>query len=148
MRFIWYKSEDYSSLKPITQVYGVCFNMLGQVLIFKSPDSTWNIPGGSPEKEEVPIETLKRELKEEVDITIRENKMIGYYKVISDTPSIFQLRYVAIIDKLQTQTEDPDTGIINERKFVHARDFFKYVKIEDYRPMIEEAVKWFRKEYV
>lgn len=123
MKFIWHKKDNSLSLKPITQVYGVCFDRAGNVLIMRTPGKSWNIPGGKPELDATPEVTLKRELEEEVDVTISKNKMIGYFEVVSDEPTIYQLRYAAIIDKVNPQTMDPATNTINERKFVKPNEF-------------------------
>jgi ADP-ribose pyrophosphatase YjhB (NUDIX family) len=146
MKFIWHKSNSFLSLKPITQVYCVCFDDLGNVLIKREPGKLWNLPGGTIEYNETPVQTLERELEEEVDVVVGDNKMIGYYKVVSNKPTIYQLRFAAMIHKLNTQTKDPDIDLINERKLVKPNKFFDYVKIEDYRPMLSEAIKWFEKK--
>ena len=144
-KFIWHKSTDYLSLKPTTQAYGVCFDNGGNILIIRHSTGNWNIPGGKPENNETPEQTLKRELDEEADVTIGKNTMIGYYEVISDKPTIYQLRFATLLDEKKSRTIDPDSGTIKERKFVSPDEFFNYVKIEDYRPMIDEAISWFKK---
>lgn len=123
----------------------MCFDLVGNVLIMRTPGKSWNIPGGSPELGEIPEETIKRELEEEVDISISQNGMIGYFEVTSDKPTIYQLRYAAIIDKVNPQTIDPASNVINERKFIKPNEFFDYIEYEEYRPMLEEAVKWYEK---
>jgi len=144
-KFIWNKTTNYLSLKPITQVYGVCFDNGGNILIIRHSTGNWNIPGGKPENNETPEQALKRELDEEADVTIGKNTMIGYYEVISDKPTIYQLRFAALLDKKKPSTIDPDSGAVKERKFVLFDEFFNYVKIEDYRLMIDEAISWFKK---
>jgi len=145
MKFIWHKSGSFLSLKPVTQIYGICFDNLGRILVIRESGKSWNIPGGTPELGETPTQTLKRELEEEVDVSIGVNEMIGYYEVVSNKPTIYQLRFAAMLDRLKTQTKDPDTGLINERKLIKPNEFFKYIKIEDYRFMLDEAVKWYKK---
>jgi ADP-ribose pyrophosphatase YjhB (NUDIX family) len=145
MKFIWHRDTNFQHLYPITQVYGVCFDKIGNILIIKESNKEWNIPGGKPELGETPESTLKRELDEEVDVSIVQNGMIGYFEVISDEPTIYQLRYAAIIDQINPQTVDPATNKINERKFIKPNEFFDYVKIKDYRPIIDEATEWFKK---
>jgi len=145
MKFIWHKSSNFLSLKPITQVYGVCFNDKGNILIIRTPNENWNIPGGTPENNETPEQTLKRELEEEADVTIGKNAMIGYYEVISDKSTIYQLRFAALLNEMKLSTIDPALGVVNQRKFIPSNEFFKYVKIKDYRLMIDEAVNWFKK---
>jgi len=145
IKFIWHKSLSFSSLKPITQIYGVCFDNNGNILIIRTPNENWNIPGGTPEDDETPEQTLKRELEEEADVTIGKNVMIGYYEVISDKPTIYQLRFAALLNEMKPSTIDPALGVVNERKFVPPDEFFKYVEIKNYRPMIDEAISWFKK---
>ena len=145
MKFIWHKSSSFLSLEPVTQVYGICFNSKGNILIICTPNGNWNIPGGTPENNEIPEQTLKRELKEEADVTIGKNAMIGYYEVVSDKSTIYQLRFAALLSEKKPLTIDPALGVVNERKFVSPDEFFKYVKIKDYKPMLDEAISWFKK---
>ena len=145
MKFIWHKSSNFLSLKPITQIYGVCFDNKGNILIIRTPNVNWNIPGGTPENNEIPEQTLKRELKEEVDVTIGKNAMIGYYEVVSDKSTIYQLRFAALLNEKKPLTIDPALGVVNERKFVSLDEFFRYVEIKDYEPMLNEAISWFKK---
>ena len=70
--------------------------------------------------------------------------MVGYAEVLSDLSTIYQLRFACRIKKINPQTPDPSTNGLNERKFVGVNKFFDHVKIEDYRPMIDEAIKWFQ----
>jgi len=145
IKFIWHKSSNFLSLKPITQIYGVCFNDMRKILIIRTPNKNWNIPGGTPENDETPEQTLRRELEEEADVTIGKNTMIGYYKVISNKSTIYQLRFAALLDKKKPLTIDPALEVVNERKFVPSDEFFNYVKIKDYKPMLDEAISWFKK---
>ena len=145
MKFIWHKSSSFLSLKPITQVYGICFDSKGNILIIRTPNENWNIPGGTPENNEIPEQTLKRELKEEADVTIGKNAMIGYYEVVLDKSTIYQLRFAVLLSEEKPSTIDPALGVVNERKFVSPDEFFRYVKIKDYEPMLDEAVSWFKK---
>ena len=145
MKFIWHKNSSFLSLKPITQVYGICFDSKGNILIIRTPNENWNIPGGTSENNEIPEQTLKRELKEEADVTIGKNEMIGYYEVVSDKSTIYQLRFAALLSEEKPSTIDPALGVVNERKFVSPDEFFRYVKIKDYEPMLDEAISWFKK---
>ena len=148
MKFIWHKKDSFLSLDPITQVYGVCFDNSGNILIMRTPGKSWNIPGGTPEINENPEIALKRELEEEVDVSISLGKMIGYFEVISDKSTIYQLRYAALIEEVNSQTIDPATNEINERKFIKPNEFFDYISYYEYRPMLDEAIKWYKKNKI
>ena len=126
----WHDESDFSKIKPINQVYGVCFTRKGRILIINTT-SNWSLPGGTPEKgEDIPY-TLKREVDEEGDIEINNIIPIGYnrvqvYKKNKKIDTFYQLRYVARITKIKPQTIDPAKGHIPKRKFIDISDFLKY----------------------
>ncbi len=148
MKSIWYKKNNFISINPITQVYGVCFDNSGNILIMRTPGKLWNIPGGTPETNENPKETLKRELREEVDVSIGLSEMIGYFKVVSNKSAIYQLRYATLINKINPQSIDPAINKINERKFIKPDEFFDYIKYDEYHPMLVAALEWYKKNKV
>jgi len=130
----WIKSDDLSSFKPYYQVYGILFNQTGEILLIQEKGK-WKIPGGTPETGETDVDTLKRELTEEADVTVSKVIPLGAQRV--DYPNnpnkqegdlYYQLRYICLVDELLPQTPDPDTGIVNPRKFVPADQITEYVK--------------------
>jgi len=129
-----FDNNDYSKLKDIQQVYGFLFNEKDEIVIFrKSPDSEWCLPGGTPEKcDKTWKGTLIREAEEEVDVEIEDIKPAGYIKSTALDNNLqkfrvgIMLRAVAKVTKVKPQTIDPATGILNERKFIRAKDFLKY----------------------
>jgi 8-oxo-dGTP pyrophosphatase MutT (NUDIX family) len=135
--YTWIPTDKISRFKPITQVYGVCLNDQNQVLICcESKNTKWGLPGGTIEKRETPVETLMRELQEEVDIQVDRITLIGVQQVnFSKNPNpaegdlFYQARYFCKIKKLLTQTVDPDTGLIYQRRFVPL-------------PQLNEHLKW------
>jgi 8-oxo-dGTP pyrophosphatase MutT (NUDIX family) len=144
VRFTWHVSNSCHNLSPIGQVYGVCFDNIGKILIQRSGTTgRWNIPGGHPEIGETPEETLEREFDEEVSVTIGKRKVIGYFEATNGEHT-YQLRYFCLIDKVLPMKIDPASGKMNERKFVDPGKFFDFVKIDDYKPMISEALKCLR----
>lgn len=54
----------------IVAVAGLIENEEGQILMIKSPDRGWEIPGGQVEARETLTDALKREVKEETGIDI------------------------------------------------------------------------------
>lgn len=144
----WIKDSDFTKYEPIVQIYGIIYDKKDNVLIGrKDSNNPWALMGGTPEGNEQVIETLKRELIEEADVTFKKPVLLGVQKVIEiDGNAIgepfYQCRVVAEVDRVLKQTIDPDKGIIWERKFVPINE------VEDYLQwgsstvaMIEDAKK-------
>lgn len=130
----WVRSDELTQFKPYFQVYGIVFNQAGEILLIQEKGK-WKIPGGTPETGETDIDTLKRELVEEADVTVSKVFPLGAQKVDypnnpkqSEGELYYQLRYICLIDELLLQTPDPDTGITNVRKFVPAEEVTEWVK--------------------
>ena len=140
----WHETRDFSKIKPVTQVYGICFNDKGRILIINM-GKDWLLPGGHPDKGENFEETLKREVEEEGDVEIYDLRPLGYQKVLAKNKVIYQLRYFARVSKIKKQTIDPAIGKILERKFIRPSEFLEYFpwgKIG--REIIRLAVKEFK----
>jgi ADP-ribose pyrophosphatase YjhB (NUDIX family) len=145
----WCDSHDFSKIKPIEQVYGVCFTKQGKICIIKNPRNHWSLPGGKPKKNETFEETLKREVGEEADIEIKNIKPLGYQKIYhkEENKTEYQLRYVAIISKINPQTIDPAENKITERKLIKPEDFMKITKWgKPGKAMINKAIKLFKRK--
>ena len=151
---IWHDSTDFSKIKPVTQVYGICFTQDGKICIIRNKggvgkmmtEGHWSLPDGTPEKNETFKQTLIREVDEEADINIQHLTRLGYQTVQDKKTKkkIYQLRYTAIISKITKQTMDPAEKIILERKFIKQENFLKYVKWGNTgKFMIAKAIKWF-----
>lgn len=151
--FTWHKTKNFSNISPITQAYGVCFDKQGRIAIVKIrnkkfPEGRWMLPGGTPEGNETPEETLIREVEEEADLELENIQPIGYQEVHHhETGDITShLRYFALIGKINSPTPDPDTGKIHERKFIKPKDFSKYCNWGPVgEKIIEEGVKLFER---
>jgi len=124
----WLKDDEISKYHPISQIYGVVFNSNGEILVAReSKNDKWQIPGGTPESNEGLEDALRRELREEVDIEVRKLTPLGVQKTqMPGNPNkkvgdlFYQVRYIALLDKLLPQTPDPDRGNIWERKFINS----------------------------
>jgi len=131
----WIRADDIESYTPITQVYGIVFNDKGEILICRSSATAkWQIPGGSPEKGERPEETLERELLEEVDVKVKNIKLLGFQRVDQkDNPfkhvgdRYYQARMYCELEELLPQTPDPCTDQTWERKFVPQDKTMQYL---------------------
>lgn len=140
VRTVWIPLESYKGLSPIRQVYGICFTKDREVMIIRNPLSDggftpWYLPGGTPESNESPEQTLVREVDEEADISISNIKLLGTVEMFfPNNPNkdkgdhYHQLRYFAMIDKIREQTLDPASNQMVERKLIPVEEFSKYIE--------------------
>lgn len=150
VRSVWVPLNNYEGLSPIVQVYGVCFTKEGKVLVIKN--EAWNLPGGTPEKDETPEETLIREVYEEATVKISNLQLLGAFDVFfPNNPNkekgdhYYQLRYLALIDEIEESKADPASGEFVERKFINPDEFCDYIKWGPLsKPLIEAALTEYR----
>lgn len=134
--FTWIPTVEIEKFQPICNIAGICLNDNQEVLICRETEEEgWKLPGGRPENSETPIETLERELMEEVDIVVNNIKAIGTQRVDfpnnpkqSEGDLFYQVRYFCKIEKILPQTIDPDTGVLYERKFIPILELNNYLK--------------------
>ena len=124
----WIQDKNVTKYSPFFQVYGLCFNTKGDLLVINEKGK-WKIPGGTPENNETPEDTLIRELKEEADVTISKLVPLGVQRVdFPNNPNkkegdlYYQYRYICLIDKELDRTPDPDNGLVHPRKFVTQKE--------------------------
>ncbi|EKD53610.1 MAG: hypothetical protein ACD_61C00007G0020 [uncultured bacterium] len=143
MKFTWYPGDDIKQYEPFNQVYGVVFDSDGRMLIQRRETRPWCLAGGTVEEGENAEQTLRRELIEEADVTIKNPILLGGQRVQfpgghNPTPTkrfvgddFYQLRYYCEVDEILPQTPDPDHGIINERLFVSSSEINSYLNWGD-----------------
>lgn len=109
------------------QTYGVCFCNEKIVITYNGNKKTWGLIGGTIEKGETFLETLKREIREESNMEVLSSHPIGYQKVI-DTRNgsiIYQLRYVCIVRPYGSFVSDP-AGSVTGIKLIDLKEYKKY----------------------
>ena len=154
---VWVPSNTYGEMNPITQVYCLCFNHEGNILVVRKQANTneiksWNLPGGTPEVGEIPEDTLKRELIEEADVTLSKFGMLGAFEVFAPENSnnngsehFYQLRYAGSIKDINPQTPDPDDGKTFERLFIKPNEFTSYIKWGELSDvLLTSALDWYK----
>ena len=158
----WFEDIDFSKLKNVIQCYGFVFNKDKKVCVVdcfwkgrkKESNTGWTLPGGSVEPEDKTYEdTLRREVKEEADLDIKDIRPLGYFKVTplyknSSLGVHYLLRYFARVKKINPQTKDPAYGIIPKRKFINSSEFLEYCKWDEEStlPQINKALNFFKQD--
>jgi|SRR3989344_940408 len=146
--------KDIESLKPVTQVSGMCFNDKGKIVIVSSRPGKWGIPGGKPENGETKEETLKREVSEEACLTLGKIAPVGFLEIIfPNNPNkvegdhFYQARFIGIIGSVNKMIKDPATGILFKRKLIKPGEFIEYVKWGDADELVKGSLKKFKEIY-
>ncbi len=126
-KFTWLGAVDPESVSPITQAYGFCFDENGELLVIQAhpPNGTWQVPGGTVEVGETLVDTLRREIVEEANTTIKDIQYLGVQKVENDRNDkvIYQARFCALVDSVGELKIDPDKGYILPRKFIPPSEY-------------------------
>ena len=153
VKFTWRDGEVDKNLK-ITQVYGIIFTMDGRRLLKvenKNDRKIYSLAGGKPEIYDKDNETtLRRELIEEINTTIKEPILIGYQVVDEGNGKApyAQVRMVALIDEIGEKKIDPDKGKLYDRLLTN-RD--KAIELLDWgksgKQQIEAAYKMAKEKF-
>jgi 8-oxo-dGTP pyrophosphatase MutT (NUDIX family) len=117
MAIITWHSGSVPTNIMIKQVYGIVFTKDGRILL-RIENGEYQLTGGKPEAFDKDMdETLKRELMEEINVSISEVYMVGYQLVDEEdgTKPYAQVRMAALIDSIGKQQPDPDNGLIYGR---------------------------------
>lgn len=120
-------SFDHLPSEKVTQTYGVCFvgNKMVIVHIPKPNYDHWGLVGGTVEKDETFEQTLKREIQEESNMKVNYFVPIGYQEVQLPNKTIYQLRYLCIVEPYGDFISDPD-GSVKEIKLIDPKDYKQY----------------------
>lgn len=137
----WIPADKYSGEEPLVQAYGLCI-VKDLVCVIRSPETgTCMLPGGTVEPGEEALDTLRREVEEEANLSIESPELLGVQRVeYSDRHPdyaedvIYQARYAAEVERADFVTEDPSEGFTFERSFTplgELRDLLGWGEIVD-----------------
>ncbi len=121
--FTWIDANVPTNMK-VTQVSCLLFDSSGRILLCvdsKDHYVHYFLPGGHPEENDISFEdTCKREVLEEVNMTIKEPIYVGYQQVIEseDSEPYAQVRMTGFIEKIGEKRPDTDNGKIYDRLLV------------------------------
>jgi 8-oxo-dGTP diphosphatase len=130
MGTLQYTYRDLDSLdeikdKKVDGVHAYCFCSDKLVLVYAEKKGYWTPAGGAIELGESVEEAVIREVKEETNMRVLKQKIIGYQEVIEPDRIHTQTRSVCIVEPYAPFVSDPD-GDITEIKLINPADYKKY----------------------
>lgn len=131
IKITWFPGADPSKADfSIRQIYGVCFNESGEVLVVGDQNNSRSVlPGGTPEPIDLGVwqNTLKRETMEEASVKIDETIIPIGMQLVEEPgrPPFYQVRAVCRVLEVLKHEIDPDTGIKNHRTFMEPASAIK-----------------------
>lgn len=111
--------------KILQAVHAICFCGDKLVVVYAEAKGYWTPPGGGIELGESYEEAVMREVKEETNMKVLSQKLIGYQDIYEPDRIVRQTRSVCIVEPYGPFIKDPD-GDITEIKLVDSRDYKKY----------------------
>lgn len=129
------------SRPPISVIAGLIVRNK-RVLICQRSENTafglkWEFPGGKIENRENETDALRRELKEELAIEIRESEFFsGYTYSYEDGPTVF-LRF----HRVKSFEGDPQNIVFEQISWVEIHDLIKFDFLEGDRRLIMEIIE-------
>jgi 8-oxo-dGTP diphosphatase len=130
MGILPYTYQDLDSIdeikdKKVDTVHAYCFYDGKLVLVYAEKKGYWTPAGGHVEINESIEEAVTREVKEETNMRVIKQKIIGYQEVFEPDRIHTQTRSVCIVEPYGPFISDPD-GDITEIKLIDPADYKKY----------------------
>ena len=150
--FIWHDGTVPRGME-VRQVYGLIFSSDGRLLLLaekKGETIKYSLGGGHPEQDDAGLEaTLRREIWEELNITIMPPIIVGYQEVNEGNgmPLFAQVRMTALIDSVGEIRPDVANGKTYGRLLVSpmkAIDLLKWGKVGE--SQVKAAMRIAKKE--
>ena len=113
--------------KILQAVHGFCFYGDKLVVVYANDKGYWTFPGGSIEPGETYQEAVIREVKEESNMKVLHQELIGFIDVYEENRVIRQTRSLCIVEPYGDFVSDPDFDI-TKIKLIDPKDYGQYVK--------------------
>ncbi len=118
-------SENDLQDRNIRGCRAYCFYNNQLVIVYSDSKGFWSLPGGGREKGETVSEAVTREVKEETNMRVLKQELIGIQEVISSGKTNYYSTSVCIVEPYGNFTLDPD-GEITKMKLIEPVEFIQY----------------------
>ena len=123
----------YSESNPLIDLDGrilqgahaFCFYNGRLVIVYAESKKYWTPPGGEIEKGETYKEAVIREVKEETNMKVLHQRLIGFIDVYEPNRTIRQTRSFCVVEPYSDFVSDPD-GEVTEIRLIDPKDYKQY----------------------
>ena len=92
----FFNTDKLSDFFPVS-VKGIIIDD-GRIILLKNEREEWDFPGGKIQLNNSPIETLKREIKEELNIYVNNEKLVDIKNIYINNLNIIVVFYIVNVD--------------------------------------------------
>src|SRR3990167_4977766 len=111
--------------KILQAVHGLCFLNGKLVIVYAEGKGYWTFPGGGIEPGETYEEAVIREVKEETNMKVLYQELIGYQDIYESNRVVRQTRSFCVVEPDGDFVLDPD-GDVTEIKLIDPKDCKQY----------------------
>jgi ADP-ribose pyrophosphatase YjhB (NUDIX family) len=148
---VTYKEEDPNENlgdSILCIVHGYCFYKDKMVLVYHEPNQHWMPPGGGMEPGETWQDAVVREVKEETNMKVLEQHLIGYQDVQEVDGRITRhVRSLCIVEPYGEFVSDPD-GDITKIELIDPKEYKKYFDWGQVGDRVMERVLELKSEFL
>ena len=120
-------SLDELNGRKVKGVHAFCFCGDELVIVYSDRKGYWTPPGGGIEPGETVEEAVVREILEETNMRVLNQKIIGYLEVSEPGGVITQVRAMCIVEPIGPFVTDADPdGDVTEIKLIDPKDVRQY----------------------
>lgn len=111
--------------KTLQAVHALCFSGDKLVIVYSEEKGYWSYPGGMIDPGETYEEAVVREVREETNMKVIHQELIGYHDVYEPNGVVRQTRSFCVVEPIGDFVSDPD-GDVTEIKLIDPIDIKKY----------------------
>lgn len=111
--------------KKISAVHAYCFCGDKLVVVYAASKGYWTPPGGGVEEGESVRDAVCREVKEESNMRVLKQRVIGCQDIFEQSGAVSQVRSVCLVEPYGDFVADPD-GEITEVKLIDPSEYKNY----------------------
>lgn len=119
------ESEKELGDKKIQSIHAYCFYGNKLVVVYAADKGYWAPAGGWIEANESIRDAVTREVKEETNMRVLTQRLIGYQDIFEPQRIVSQTRSVCLVEPYGDFIADPD-GDIAEIKLIDPKDYKQY----------------------